>query len=272
MTVGARHVYWSKDHGRTFVDRYDELVKQVTAKAGAGTERLAGVSKVFVNAANQRKVLLWGDGPYAFASEDGGETLELLDLPPNTIGLAHQIRQHPNRHDWLLTLAQRDDCIIGTHFGCAMDLWLTKDFGRQWANLTAAAGGAVAGFLDFDWGIHNSDAKYASLFEEGTILATAHTRQYQSIQSIVQDDVHLYRTDDDFATVKKIASCGAAFALVAGQARPSAVPCHRAAITLLPITSRHARCRCSSCTRTCATWTSMASPQRKRRSRRGATR
>ena len=35
---------------------------------------------------------------------------------------------------------------------CAFDLFVSKDFGRHWTNLTTASGGRVASFWDFDWG------------------------------------------------------------------------------------------------------------------------
>jgi hypothetical protein len=75
----------------------------------------------------------------------------------------------------------------------------------------------AAGFLDTDWGYHNGDDKYKKLFNEETIVATAHTKKYPSIHKILQDDTFLFRSDDDFKTSTKIGSCGSAFALVAGQ-------------------------------------------------------
>jgi sortilin len=217
LEAAPRHVYWSKDHGRSMKDRFPDLVKLVAKVSTKGSEHFASVSQIFVNEQHQSKVLLWGDGPFAFASDDGGETLVLVSLPKGTIGLAHQVRPHPYNHDWLLTLAERNDCILTPHFGCAKDLWLTKDFGYTWTNLTAQSKGMVSGFLDFDWGFHNKDEEYKKLFEKTTILATAHTRQYDSLQYIIQDDVHLYRTEDEFKNVRKLASCGAAFALLSGQ-------------------------------------------------------
>jgi hypothetical protein len=79
-----------------------------------------------------------------------------------------------------------------------------------------------AGFLDCDWGWHNGGDEYKRVFREETIIATAHTQQYASIHEILQDDTYLFRSDDDFASSTKLASCGSAFALVAGQACPLA--------------------------------------------------
>ena len=86
-----------------------------------------------------------------------------------------------------------------------------------------------AGFLDCDWGYHDGQEKYTKLFKEDTILATAHVGHYQTIRDILQDDTDLYRSDDEFATVQKLASCGSAFALVAGQVRRTSAASHTAA-------------------------------------------
>lgn len=219
------HIYWSDNHGKTMKDRFDDLKALVKAKIGSGYRASehdlhASVSQIFVNANDPKRVILWGEGQYAFSSSDGGSTLKITPVPENTYGMSHQIRQHPTQPDWMLSLAYRNSCYDASIPGCSMDLWLTKDFAQTWTNLTAQAGGKVSGFLDFDWGYHSDDEKYAALFKESTILATGHTNEYKTTFDIISEDIALYRSDDDFKNIKKLASCGAAFELVAGQVLP----------------------------------------------------
>lgn len=216
------HIYWSDDYGFTMTDRFEDLKQLVKDKIGSdydpSTHDLhASVSKIFVNSKDPKRVVLWGEGSYAYESKDGGKTLEIVSVPENTYGMSHQVRQHPTQADWMLSLAYRNSCYDSSSPGCSMDLWLTKDFARSWTNLTEKAGGAVSGFLDFDWGYHTDDQKYADIFEEGTILATGHTNEYKTTLDVISEDIALYRSDDDFKNIEKLASCGAAFELVAGQ-------------------------------------------------------
>lgn len=100
-----------------------------------------------------------------------------------------------------------------------MDLHLTNDFGATWANLTANAGPAIRGFTDFDWGYHSADEKYTELFSERTIVASAHVTDAAGLYAGAENDVHLYRSDDDFKSHKLLVQCGNAFELLAGQVR-----------------------------------------------------
>lgn len=145
MVSSARHVYWSQDHGETMVDKFPTMAKMVDERMGADSERLASVNEVLVNKDDPKKVLLWGDGNLSFISTDGGNTLKLVDVPAGTLGLSHKIRPHPTQADWLLSIAYREICYISGTYGCAMDLWLSNDFGLSWKNLTAATGGKLAG-------------------------------------------------------------------------------------------------------------------------------
>lgn len=145
-TVGPRHVWWSKDHGMTMQDKHPEVTKLLTDKLGAQyDDKLTSVSRVFVNSDDQKKVLLWGDDAYSFKSDDGGTTLKVVDVPKNTKGMSHVIRQHPTKPEWLLSMAYRDVCYQLDGYGCTMDLWLSLDLGETWKNLTQASGGKVAG-------------------------------------------------------------------------------------------------------------------------------
>lgn len=217
------HVYWSDNYGKKFVDKFSELKKLVKSKPDGGQDDTmdnlnASIKAVIVHATNPQKVILWGEGQYLFISETAGASFEIVDVPPDTFGMSHQTRPHPTQPDWLLSMAYRNSCYKGDILGdCAMDLWLSKDFGRSWENLTAKTKGKLSGFIDFDWGYHTADPKYKSLFKETTIIATGHTQKYRSRLDIVAEDISLFRSDDDFNTFEKLASCGAAFELIAGQ-------------------------------------------------------
>ena len=145
MVSNARHVYWSNDHGESMVDKFPTMAKMVNERMGPDNDRLASVSQVLVHKDDPKKVLLWGDGNLSFMSKDGGSSLQLVDVPAGTLGLSHKLRQHPTQADWLLSIAYREICYISGSWGCAMDLWLSKDFGTSWKNLTAATGGRLAG-------------------------------------------------------------------------------------------------------------------------------
>jgi Sortilin, neurotensin receptor 3, len=216
------HVYWSKDHGNTLRDRWDDLVAVVRAYRADSYDTdqddlHASCNGIIVHARDPKKVLLWGDGLYSFATSDGGDSFKVSPVPENTLGLAHQVRVHPTQPDWLLSLAYRSVCYDYGTSGCAMDLFISKDFGGSWQNLTAATNGRLAGFIDFDWGYHDGQEKYRSMFSEQSIVATGHTHFYESMLEIPNTDLHLWRSDDDFETVEQLAHCGAAVELVAGQ-------------------------------------------------------
>lgn len=148
MVLEARHVYWSDNYGKTMVDRFDKMAKLVNDYLG-GTDhdKMASVSEIHVHKSNPKKVLLWGDGNVSFYSEDGGDTLTVVDNPKDTLGLSHKIRPHPTQHDWLLSIARTEECYINDKSGCHMDLWLSQDFGKTWKCLTDATDGKLKGAL-----------------------------------------------------------------------------------------------------------------------------
>lgn len=217
------HVYWSKDHGKTMKDRFPDLQDLVRQQPGGGVDPTmddlnASVKAVLVHAADPKKVILWGEGKFLFISSDAGESFSVVDMPKDTFGMSHLTRPHPTQPDWLLSMAYRNSCYEGDVFTeCAMDLWLSKNFGETWENLTLKTNKKLAGFIDFDWGYHTTDPKYKKLFKETTIIATGHTQVYRSTADILAEDISLFRSDDDFNSYEKLASCGAAFELIAGQ-------------------------------------------------------
>lgn len=217
------HVYWSKDYGKTMVDRFPEIQRLVQGQPGGSVDPTldnlhASVRLVLVHAADPKKVILWGEGKFLFISDNAGESFGVYPMPKDTFGMSHLTRPHPTQPDWLLSMAYRNSCYEDEVFAeCAMDLWLSKDFGKNWENLTLKTKGKLAGFIDFDWGYHTADPKYQKLFKETTIIATAHTQVYRSAMDIRAEDISLFRSDDDFQNFEKLASCGAAFELIAGQ-------------------------------------------------------
>ena len=217
------HVYWSNNYGKKFTDKFPELQKLVRAQAGGGRDPTmdnldASIKLILVHAGNPQKVILWGEGKFLFLSEDAGATFKVLPVPKGTLGMSHLIRPHPTEPDWLLSIAYRNSCYQGGILSdCAMDLFLSKNFGQTWENLTQKTKGKLEGFIDVDWGYHTADPKYKKLFKKTTIIATGHTQKYKSTADIVAEDINLFRSDDNFDSFQKLASCGAAFELIAGQ-------------------------------------------------------
>eukprot|EP00887_Chlorella_sp_A99_P000674 scaffold5.g674.t1 len=102
-----------------------------------------------------------GKGRFHFVSPDSGATFKAVDTPGKAIGFAQDIKAHPRQQDWLLAKARsgrgtgvrRDVCAVDRRAAaCAYDLFVSKDFGSSWSNLTDASKGRVASFRDFDWG------------------------------------------------------------------------------------------------------------------------
>ena len=92
LTVSARRVYWSSDHGASMHDKTPEMIQLITAQAGAGFEDFASINQVIVHDQDPSKVLLWGDETFSFSSTDGGATLSLVDVPAGTKGVSHLIK------------------------------------------------------------------------------------------------------------------------------------------------------------------------------------
>lgn len=227
------HLWLSSDHGRTFSDKYQDLLDLVKADRGSSFDdnfdkHHASVSRIFVHQTDPKRVLLWGDGFYLFSTSDAGQSFKAVPAPAGTYGMSHEVMPHPTQPDWLLTMALRKACYEGYFFqDCEQDLFYSNDFGLTWTNLTATAGGDIIGFSDFDWGYHNGDAKYKELFKETTIFAAGRVRHGTGMYTGASEDMHLYRSDDFFKTYEMLVACGEAFELVAGQvfvARPDRCP------------------------------------------------
>jgi len=148
------HVYWSNNYGKKFTDKFPELQKLVRAQAGGGRDPTmdnldASIKLILVHAGNPQKVILWGEGKFLFLSEDAGATFKVLPVPKGTLGMSHLIRPHPTEPDWLLSIAYRNSCYQGGILSdCAMDLFLSKNFGQTWENLTQKTKGKLEGFIE----------------------------------------------------------------------------------------------------------------------------
>ena len=227
VTPGLHKLYMSKDKGKSFTLITPSLVTAIKEyKAGLNEEfseeydpAHASISEVLVHPSDPQKVLLWADGYYNFVSENAGMTWKAISAPPGTYGMSHiDIRPHPTKPDRIITLARRNDCYGLSNVGvCTYDIFYTPDFGMHWQNLTAAS--PFSGFTDLDWGWHAGNVDYHTLFTDDTILATAHQGGLNDEQARSGQLFQLYRTDDFFKSNTKLADCGNAFELVAGQVR-----------------------------------------------------
>ena len=96
-----------------------------------------------------------------------------------------------------------------------------QDFAKTWKNLTAASGGAIAAFKDFEWGQSLSRAGTGgqqAAFQDETILASA----YESLEharsashNTWDPNVHFVTSHDFFASRHtRLVSCGNRFQLM----------------------------------------------------------
>jgi hypothetical protein len=143
---------WRSDYyGRAESWRDASAALRAALPVEAGPDADVGVVAVVAHKA-QQKVLFQGRGRFHWASADGGATMTALATPGNTLGGWQDIRPHPRQPEWLLARARRDACAAGRAApGCGADLFVSKDFGGSWANLTEASAGRVASFRDFAW-------------------------------------------------------------------------------------------------------------------------
>lgn len=112
-----------------------------------------GIVNVHWHPSKPEKVFLQGRGRYHFVSDDNGATFSAVSSPGNTVGYSQEAKVHPKRPDWILIKALRDSCSWDLFSPeCTADLWISKDFGHSWKNLTEASKGKISGFNDFEWG------------------------------------------------------------------------------------------------------------------------
>ncbi|KAG2441862.1 hypothetical protein HXX76_003470 [Chlamydomonas incerta] len=212
----AGGLWRSKDGGSSFVE--------LTAKLNASISNaeVFSVMGVYSQKSHPGNVLLLGTGTYMWVSSDYGETLTPVRTPTKWRGSGiRSAKMHPRRDNWLLVLVKRPDCksLDKAQMECPHDLMLNKDVftpGSTWTNLTADSNGAVAGFVDFDWG--------ASLCPSGTcpdlppisddlVLATMYARPGDYDQPW-DPDVHFTASADYFKSFSTHVRCGNMFEVV----------------------------------------------------------
>ncbi|GJP33626.1 hypothetical protein CLOM_g18143 [Closterium sp. NIES-68] len=173
------HVWASRDGGLSWNDH------SAQGKIPGGTdippargayEPPKGVQAFYFHPSKPEKMFFRGGGDTHWITTNAGESYDRVEGPAGHMGVA-TVRLHPMESDWVLAMVRRwacwskDDNQRGT---CADDLFLTKDFGRTWQNLTEKAQGRILGFVDFDWGWSKTpgDTKHHSTYTRDTILAT----------------------------------------------------------------------------------------------------
>lgn len=135
---------------------------------------------MFPQKLNPLRAFVQGAGRHHWVTDDGGATFTRVAAPGDTLGWYADFKGafHPTKGDWILTKARRTACVVAggaSSPACAHDLFVSQDFGRTWANLTANSKGAIAAFVDFDWGAALTTASGAALTPATRIFATAYT-------------------------------------------------------------------------------------------------
>jgi len=99
------------------------------------------------------QVFFQGRGRWHWVSSDAGASFRAVPSPGNTLGFSQEIKVHPYQSDWILAKVQRDSCYPDLKSpSCGADLFVSKNFGTTWKNLTEQSGGKMNGVRDFEWG------------------------------------------------------------------------------------------------------------------------
>ena len=145
---------WRSDYHGKADSWHDVTPKLIEALPKDKSKGAAGVVNIHWHPSKPERVLFQGRDQYHWVSEDGGESFTSVSAPGNTLGLTQEMKIHPTNPKWILAKAERDSC--WPDFAapdCTADLWISKDFGATWKNLTEASKGKVAGVRDFEWGL-----------------------------------------------------------------------------------------------------------------------
>lgn len=175
-------------------------------------------------------IFLQGRDRFNWVSSDGGQTFTAVPSAGGTLGYSQEMKLHPRQSDWLLAKAQRNECLLNFRSpSCGNDLFVSKDFGATWKNLTEAAGGRIASFRDFEWGA--TLPVYANkATPDDAIFATVYpgASSRKGLYPGWDQDLHYVVTLDLFASAfAKIIPCGNLFEVVANKvflAVPSTCP------------------------------------------------
>ncbi|CAI5485882.1 unnamed protein product [Closterium sp. Naga37s-1] len=175
----AGHVWVSRDGGVSWNDHsaQGKLPGGTDIPSAKGAyEPPKGVQAFYFHPSTPEKMFFRGGGDTHWITTNAGESYDRVEGPAGHMGVA-TVRLHPMESDWVLAMVRRwacwskDDTQRGA---CADDLFLTKDFGRTWQNLTERAQGRVLGFVDFDWGWSKTPGQmnHHTSYTRDTILAT----------------------------------------------------------------------------------------------------
>eukprot|EP00270_Netrium_digitus_P010308 TRINITY_DN3195_c0_g1_i1.p1 TRINITY_DN3195_c0_g1~~TRINITY_DN3195_c0_g1_i1.p1 ORF type:complete len:836 (-),score=200.33 TRINITY_DN3195_c0_g1_i1:69-2555(-) len=226
------HLWRSTDGGLTWIDQTaaGELDGALEKPPHRGLyDPPPGVQAILLSDAAENKMLLRGADETHWVSSDRGKSYTRIKGPAGHLGLV-TIRFHPDESDWILVIARRwlcwePDDAHRKH--CADDLFVTKDFGRSWTNLTEKAQGNIISFVDFDWGWSKSPnaPKHPSTYRKDTILAAVFENRNDVRKHLDENGfnvavgwdqfVDFIRTDDMFRSGHiKTVSCGNQFEIL----------------------------------------------------------
>ena len=217
--VGGR-LWWSPDGGKSWSDATDRLSGAFDSSPAGAPSSLKGIVDTWAHPASPLRVLVQGAGTSNWVSDDGGVTFSRVETPGSTLGWYADIKLHPTKPDWILAKVRRTACATPDAragrdpAACAFDLFASLDFAHTWKNLTAASGGAVAAFWDFEWGAAlKAEGARATTAPDARILATGYTSaaHVKGPRPGWDVDMHFFVSDTWFAGKKShrlVAACG----------------------------------------------------------------
>ena len=141
----------SEGKGDSWRDITDDLKQSIPSDSRKDAD--VGVVAVHQSRADEDYVFLQGSGKWHWSSTDGGLNFEAISSPGQIAGIRHVLKMHPRQASWILMRTERDICESDRwSTECTFDLFVTKDFGKNWKNLTSHCHGNFDGIKDFDWG------------------------------------------------------------------------------------------------------------------------
>ncbi|GAQ88924.1 vacuolar protein sorting 10 [Klebsormidium nitens] len=222
LTV-TNHLWRSEDGGISWVDQTatDKLLKVMDETRIGNLSPVSGVADILFSWDAPEKIFFRGFGNFHWITSDFGRMYERVLGPIGQTGMVTW-RQHPTETEWLLVIAVRWSCWGASGPPCGNDLFVTKDFGRTWTNLTDAAQDRILTFVDFDWG-WSKVGPHPPGYTKETIIAsvyqnTADVRNHLAGRGSNGWDpfTDFVRSDDLFRTHRTVVRCGAQFEVANG--------------------------------------------------------